>query len=581
MAPLVVYLKKLHRFAGVKLYVSIVGMMLISLLEGAGILLLVPALGLVGLWDAPAEAVPFVSALTGPLQAVPERMRLPALLGGFILLIAGQALLQRRMTVLNLEIQHGFIRHLRLDMYRALLQANWAFFLKQRKSDFNHVMTTELSRVSAGTYLCLRLATTLLFTAIQIGLALALSAPLTLLVLICGAGLALYAKTYIRQSRLMGDETTELAQQYIAGMTEHFNGIKDIKSNMTERQHWAWFRQLCHQMEQNFVRFGKMQAASQYVYKLASAVFVALFVWLAFEVFEVRAEQLVLIVVIFSRLWPKFQALQGNWEQIAQSVPAFRSLAELQRECAAAQDPWPEEGGAVEPYRMKHGIECRGVHFRYEAGSANFTLQDVSLTIPVNSMTAVIGHSGAGKSTLIDLLMGLVQPEKGEIRVDGRPLAGDFRFAFRRAVSYVPQDPFLFHASIRDNLRIAAPHASEDDMWEALRLAASEEFVRGLPQGLDTVVGDRGIRLSGGERQRIVLARALLRKPALLILDEATSALDPVNEDRIRQALDRLKGEMTIIVIAHRPSTIRNADQVIVLERGRVIRQEGVREMAR
>ncbi len=579
--PLVVCLKKLHRFAGGKLYVNIVGMMLISLLEGVGILLLVPAFRLIGLWDAPAEAVPFVSSMTQPLLEIPERWRLPALLAGFLLLIAGQAWLQRKITVLNLEIQHGFIRHLRLDMYRALLQANWSFFLKRRHADFHHVMTTELSRVSAGTYLCLRLATTMLFTAIQIGLALALSAPLTILVLVCGAGLALYAKTYVRQSRLAGDETSELAQQYMAGMIEHFNGIKDIKSNMTEQQHWTWFRRLCHQMEQNFLRFGKVQAASQFVYKLASAVFVALFVWLAFEVFQVRPEQLVLIVVIFSRLWPKFQMLQGNWEQIVQSVPAFRSLEELQRECAAARDPWPEDGGAVKPYRMQRGIECRGVYFRYEDESARYTLQDVNLTIPVNSMTAVTGHSGAGKSTLVDLLMGLMEPEKGEIRIDGRPLKGDFRFAFRRAVSYVPQDPFLFHASIRDNLRIASPHASEADMWEALRLAASEEFVRGLPQGLDTVVGDRGIRLSGGERQRIVLARALLRKPALLILDEATSALDPVNEDRIRQALDRLKREMTIIVIAHRPSTIRNADQVIVLERGRVIRQEVVREMAR
>jgi len=574
LAPLVAYLRKLHHFAGVKLYVNIAGMILISLLEGVGILLLVPALGFIGLMDAGAETVPFVSDLVKPLQALPERMRLPALLLFFVLLIAGQALLQRKQMDLNVEIQQGFIRRLRLEMYQALLHADWNFFLRKRKSDFSHVMTTELSRVGAGTHLCLRLVTTLLFTAIQIGLALWLSAPLTALVLVCGLGLAVYAKKYIRQSKRLGDETSGLAQEYIAGMTEHFSGMKDIKGNMTERQHWAWFTELCRQMEQNFVQFGKMQSASQYIYKLASAVFIALFVFLAFEVFHVRVEQLVLIVVIFSRLWPKFQALQGNWEQIAQSVPAFRSLEELQRECAAARESRPDDRLSVEPYRMKHGIECRGVRFRYEAGSDEFALRDVNLTIPANRMTAVIGHSGAGKTTLIDLLMGLIRPEKGEILVDGRPLEGRFLFSFRRAVSYVPQDPFLFHASIRDNLRIAAPDASEDDMWEALRLSASEEFVRGLPLGLDTVVGDRGVRLSGGERQRIVLARALLRKPALLILDEATSALDAVNEDKIRQALDRLKGEMTIIVIAHRLSTIRNADHVIVLERGRVVRQE-------
>jgi len=194
LAPLVAYLRKLHHFAGVKLYVNIAGMILISLLEGVGILLLVPALGFIGLMDAGAETVPFVSDLVKPLQALPERMRLPALLLFFVLLIAGQALLQRKQMDLNVEIQQGFIRRLRLEMYQALLHADWNFFC-ETKSDFSHVMTTELSRVGAGTHLCLRLVTTLLFTAIQIGLALWLSAPLTALVLVCGLGLAVYAKS--------------------------------------------------------------------------------------------------------------------------------------------------------------------------------------------------------------------------------------------------------------------------------------------------------------------------------------------------------------------------------------------------
>lgn len=577
MPHLLMYLKELHRFAGVKLYVNVAGMMAISLLEGIGIFLLIPALGFIGLADMQSEGVPIVSAWVKPLQELPDGMKLPVLLGAFILLISGQALLQRMQTNLNLEIQHGFIRHLRLEVYQALLQANWAFFLRKRKSDFQHIMTSELSRVSSGTYLCLRLATTLLFTIIQIGFALWLSAPLTAFVLISGFLLASYAKKYIGQSKIMGDETSELAQSYMAGMTEHFGGMKDIKSNMTEGQHLAWFRSLCHQMESNLVRFGRMQSASQFFYKSASAVLIALFVFLSFHVFHVQAEQLVLIIVIFSRLWPKFQALQGNWEQIAQSLPAFRSLAELQQACAAARDPLPPEGSAGsaggEPMRMERGIECRGVCYRYNEDSPAYALKDIHLSIPVNSMTAVIGKSGAGKSTLIDLLMGLIEPEKGEVLVDGRPLEGDLRRAFRRSISYVSQDPFLFHASIRDNLRMASPDASEEQMWEALRFSASEEFVRRLPQGLDTVVGDRGVRLSGGERQRIVLARAILRKPAILILDEATSALDTVNEAKIQKALDRLKGELTIIVIAHRLSTIRGADQVIELERGEVVRQ--------
>lgn len=176
-------------------------------------------------------------------------------------------------------------------------------------------------------------------------------------------------------------------------------------------------------------------------------------------------------------------------------------------------------------------------------------------------MTAIVGKSGAGKSTLIDLLMGLLQPEKGQVLLDGIPLNGDNVNAWRRALSYVPQEPFLFNVSIRENLLLVEPRANEKQLWEALEFAAAAEFVKKLPQGLDTHIGDRGVRLSGGERQRLVLARAILRKPEILILDEATSALDTENEAKIQEALEQLKGTTTIIVIAHRLSTIRNADQ--------------------
>ena len=165
--------------------------------------------------------------------------------------------------------------------------------------------------------------------------------------------------------------------------------------------------------------------------------------------------------------------------------------------------------------------------------------------------------------------------------VDGTPLLGDKILSLRQSVSYVAQDPFLFNSSIRENLMLVEPNASEEQLWEALKFSASDEFVSRLPMGLDTVIGDRGIRISGGERQRIVLARAILRKPSILVLDEATSALDTENETKIQQTLDRLKNNMTIIVIAHRLSTIRNADQVIVLEKGKIIQKGGYQQLSK
>ena len=166
--------------------------------------------------------------------------------------------------------------------------------------------------------------------------------------------------------------------------------------------------------------------------------------------------------------------------------------------------------------------------------------------------------------------MGLFMPDQGQMEVDGRALeAGDLS-AWRQGIGYVPQETFLFHDTVRANLEWAHPGASEDEIWEALDLAAAG-FVRQLPRGLETEIGERGVRLSGGERQRLALARALLIKPKLLILDEATSHLDVENERLIQQALDELGGQITMVVIAHRLTTVRNADQIVVLEAGRVV----------
>jgi ATP-binding cassette subfamily C protein len=196
-------------------------------------------------------------------------------------------------------------------------------------------------------------------------------------------------------------------------------------------------------------------------------------------------------------------------------------------------------------------------------------LSEVSASIPIGSVTAIVGPSGAGKSTLADLVMGLAVPTSGAIALDGRPLDAAGRRAWRAHVGYVPQDAFLFHESIRDNLLAARPGAADAELWEALEAADATNLVRSLPDGLETIAGERGTRLSGGEAQRIALARALLRHPALLVLDEPTSALDADSEARIIATIERLKGRHTIVIVAHRQALAAIADQTIALDRGR------------
>jgi len=195
----------------------------------------------------------------------------------------------------------------------------------------------------------------------------------------------------------------------------------------------------------------------------------------------------------------------------------------------------------------------------------------VALRIPARRTTAVVGPSGSGKSTLADLVMGLVRPTAGRVVVDGRELDEAWMRGWREGIGYVAQDTVLFHDSVRANLRWARPDATDEELWEALRASAADGFVQALPEGIATVIGDRGVRLSGGERQRLALARALLRRPSLLILDEATSALDTENERRIRDAIAALHGRTTILMITHRLSSVRDADAIHVMEGGRVI----------
>ena len=207
--------------------------------------------------------------------------------------------------------------------------------------------------------------------------------------------------------------------------------------------------------------------------------------------------------------------------------------------------------------------------FRYD-GDDDWTLAGIDLEIPAGTRTAIVGETGSGKTTLGYLVARLYDAERGAIRIDGVDVR-ELRFdALADTVGVVSQETYLFHASIRENLRFARPDATDEEIEDAARAAQVHELIASLPDGYDTVVGERGFRFSGGEKQRIAIARTVLRNPPVLVLDEATSALDVQTERAVDEALERLAAGRTSIVIAHRLSTVRDADQIVVLDDGRI-----------
>jgi subfamily B ATP-binding cassette protein MsbA len=252
-----------------------------------------------------------------------------------------------------------------------------------------------------------------------------------------------------------------------------------------------------------------------------------------------------------------------TWAQGMASVERIFSLLDQ-----PASEP---DDGPTRRATFARDLAYEHVHFAYEPGTP--VLRDVSFTVPAGRVVALVGPSGAGKSTLVDLLPRLRDPTSGRIRLDGVPLTELDRSSVRGLMGVVSQDTVLFHDTVHANIAYGSAGATREQVEEAARAANAHEFLIQLPHGYDTVLGERGSRLSGGQRQRVAIARALLRNAPILILDEATSALDTQSERLVQEAIERLKANRTVLVIAHRLATVRDADEILVLDEGRIVQR--------
>ncbi len=566
------YIKELYIYAKYKIMLNLTLMVLLGMLEGIGILMLIPFLGIAGI-------IPLATPVPGNNYGLQElfnqlgtSLSLPVVLLIYTAIIFIQSYLRYYQSNLNMRIQQSLYSYLSIRLFKALAYAKWSFLISRRKSDITHSLTSELARISSGTQFFLQMTATAVLAVIQIGIAFLLSPALTSLVMLGGILFFCCMQSFVKKAKTMGLSISNHTRDLFFEVTEHLNGMKEVKSCGLETTQIENYDRLRKNIENNMVQFNRIQSGTDMLYKVSAAVFISIFFYCAIQFFNTKPQEFLLIIVIFARLWPRLSSFQMGLQQVVMMLPAFNSVIELEQECIKEREIYLA-GKQISPMELKYGIELKNLSFSYHPGSCIYALKNVSLTIPTGSIAAIVGVSGSGKSTLADLITGLISAQEGELLLDGVPI-GDINMQhWRSSIAYVSQDAFLFHASIIDNLRWANPHASNEEVCEALRMAAVDEFVSNMPDGLNTVVGDRGVRLSGGERQRIVLARALLRKPSLLILDEATSSLDAENEKRIYQVIASLQGKLTILLITHQLSTIQNADQIIVLEKGRIIEQ--------
>jgi len=281
----------------------------------------------------------------------------------------------------------------------------------------------------------------------------------------------------------------------------------------------------------------------------------------------VAAANVVVVLALFGRLFPRINLLQAQLHHLNWNVPALDTINKLQ---AAAQAEAERQDSSSAPLKIERptALVMKNVQVKF---GERIVLDRISLTLPVPGLTAVVGRSGAGKSTLVHTLLGLVEASTGLVQLGNYELASTPLGRWRGAFGYVPQETILFHASIRDNLAIVNPTVTDAEIKTALRRAYADGFVNAWREGLDTIIGDQGVKLSGGQRQRLGVARALLANPAVLLMDEPMSALDGESEIELLRTIEGLRSEIGILIVAHRLVTVRYADSICVLEDGRLV----------
>lgn len=563
------YMTALKRVMFRKVALALSLMVFISLTEGVGLLLLLPLMQLVGL-NVDGGSLGQIAGLTSyffSLAGVKPTLILVLLV--YVAVISANALLKRWQTIKSFAIEYEFAAHLRKHLYKSITSADWLFFIKMRASDFAHALTYEIERVSNGTYQFLTMISGTMLLSVYLIFTLKVYGLLTILILLVGVVLILVLKNKASSSRSSGEELSYTSKDMYSSIIQHMDGMKTIKSFGMQKANVKEFSKLTDEVASRYTQAVGSYADVRALFEIGSVIFLSIIVALMVQV-NIPTAGVLLLIFLFVRMVPMFSSVQQSYQYFINMLPAFGTITKLEKRCIDAAEPetvdkvdsnLKETPGAV----LKDGVELQNVSFSYPSGS--FAIQGLKLKIEAGQTTAIVGRSGAGKSTVADMVMGLIHPDKGEILLDGSEFSNA---SWRQSIGYVAQETFLFNDTVRFNLQIADPKASDRDMENVLKLAACD-FVSDLPGGLDTVIGDRGVKLSGGERQRIALARALLRKPSLLILDEATSSLDSENERKIMDAVDGMHGSMTILIIAHRLSTIRRADRIYLMEGGSVV----------
>jgi subfamily B ATP-binding cassette protein MsbA len=542
---------------------SIVALGLVgAVLEGAGLFLFIPLIESLGATAEPSRWRPLFERILAP---IPEHYVTATL----VVVLCVSILLKIAVNLFNTWVTRyvdGQVAHqLRCRVFEQTISSCIDYRVENKRADIVTTIANNTWKLSQGLSLCYRLITCACTFVVFVVLMLAISVSLTLLSLLFLAVAAFAIRFATRRADETGKAVVEENKQFGLRMWESINALQLIRAFARENYESQRLRQISDRVRQRLLRLDMLWAAPGPVSEMSIAIMIGILILAA----ERSGTGIAALAAFLSLLY----RLQGPVRELLQSKIALDGIGaaidDVDDFLRATDTPFLKSG-SLPPQPVWQAVEFRDVSFRYAPGEP-LALDGVSFSIPAGKTTAIVGESGAGKSTVMSLLFRFRDPSSGEIVADGTALPEFDLHSWRERLSVMSQDVSLFNDTIAGNIGYADFDAGPDQIREAARIARAEDFIAALPEGYDTRIGDQGMRLSGGQRQRIALARAILRDPDILLLDEATNALDVETEQAFQLALEQFSKNRTLVVIAHRLSTVRAADQIIVMSKGRVV----------
>ena len=452
---------------------------------------------------------------------------------------------------------------LRSQLLAAIFKVHWKHYLGYKRGRIANVISNDATRSRQAYMFSAQFVAVSLQTMVYVVISIAISPKLALAGFVAGSILLLTLSRLVKIGRKAGFQQTDRTSELVTYMADALDNIKPVRAMNRSLHFEQFFNRQVNRLGKSMIKTVVAKTGLKHGQDALKIIAVCISLYLALVFLKTPLSELLVTGVVFFQMISILTKAQKFLQQASILESAYWRTLELTNELKAHRQ---ENTGKLEP-TLNTGCTFKDVSFSYTEIPV---IQNASFTIPTGKITVLHGGSGAGKSTLIDLLLGLHQPSQGKILIDGVSLENINTNLWGDIIGYVPQELSLLHGTIRDNITLGDASITDTQVMDALIQAGSDGFVSQMPEGLDTIVGEMGSKLSGGQRQRIALARALVRKPKLLILDEVTSALDPATEERICANIADLAGQYTIVSITHRPAWTKIADHQYLVKQGKV-----------